>query len=51
VLPGAPDPPVWAIAGTAATSEVANTSPASATLRRLLSLFDRKPFSFVGLRG
>jgi hypothetical protein len=44
VLPGDPVPPVCAIAGTAQISE-AHTTPA------MLSVFDRKPFSFVGLRG
>jgi hypothetical protein len=47
VLPGEPVPPVWAAAGTAQISEAANISPASFSL----SVFDRKPFSFVGLRG
>jgi hypothetical protein len=44
VVPGDPVPPVCAIAGTAQISE-ANIRPA------MLSVFDRKPFSFVGLRG
>ena len=45
VLPGGPAPPVCAAAGMAAISETANSSPA------MLSVLDRKPFSFVGLRG
>jgi hypothetical protein len=44
VLPGDPVPPVCAIAGTAQISD-ASVTPA------MLSVFDRKPFSFVGLRG
>jgi len=51
VLPGGPAPPVWAIAGTAPVSEATNSTPASPSWRLLLSVFDRKPFSFVGLRG
>jgi hypothetical protein len=47
VLPGDPVPPVWAMAGTAAASEATST-PAIASL---VVVFDRKPFSFVGLRG
>jgi hypothetical protein len=49
VLPGDPVPPVWAMAGAALPSDATNSSPAKATL--LLSVYDRKPFSFVGLRG
>jgi hypothetical protein len=37
------------MAGTAPASEATNSSPANASL--LLIEFDRKPFSFVGLRG
>jgi hypothetical protein len=48
-LPGDPIPPVWAVAGTATASEATRTSPASPSFR--LVDFDRKPFSFVGLRG
>jgi hypothetical protein len=62
VPPGGPDPPVWAIAGTALSMHPANSSPASnlkrvapsgapSPLRPLLCVSDRKPFSFVGLRG
>jgi hypothetical protein len=47
VLPGGPAPPVCAAAGTAAIKEPANSSPASSLKLDL----DRKPFSFVGLRG
>ena len=36
VLPGEPVPPVWAIAGTAATSEATNSSPANASFLLLL---------------
>jgi tellurite resistance protein TehA-like permease len=50
VLPGAAAPPVWAIAGTAPASEATNSSPANANFLLLL-VYDRKPFSFVGLRG
>ena len=49
VLPGEPVPPVWAMAGTALPSDVTTSSPASTAF--LLSVSDRKPFSFVGLRG
>jgi hypothetical protein len=49
VLPGGPDPPVWAVAGAAIASDPANSSPASHRFHLLL--IDRKPFSFVGLRG
>jgi hypothetical protein len=35
-LPGEPVPPVWAIAGTAATSEATNSSPANASFLLLL---------------
>jgi hypothetical protein len=51
VLPGAPVPPVWAIAGAAPATDATNRSPAKASFLALLSEFDRKPFSFVGLRG
>jgi hypothetical protein len=51
VLPGEPVPPVWAIAGTAPASETTKTIPASDSFRIPLIVFDRKPFSFVGLRG
>src|SRR5882724_4099071 len=51
VLPGGPAPPVWAIAGTAPASDATKSSPASPTFLPLLHVFDRKPFSFVGLRG
>jgi hypothetical protein len=52
VLPGEPVPPVCAIAGTAQIREAANIKLASFTKRLVpLSVFDRKPFSFVGLRG
>jgi hypothetical protein len=53
-------PPVWAIAGTAPTSEVAKSNSARPVLvKRVapcgapshLRVFDRKPLSFVGLRG
>jgi len=47
-VPGDPVPPVWAIAGPAAVSEAISSSPANASL---VVDFDRKPFSFVGLRG
>jgi hypothetical protein len=47
VLPGGPAPPVCAAAGTAAINEPANSNPASSLKLDL----DRKPFSFVGLRG
>jgi len=49
VPPGTP--PVCAAAGVAMTSDPANSSPARPTFLLLLSVFDRKPFSFVGLRG
>jgi hypothetical protein len=48
VLPGEPVPPVWAMAGTAPLSEATKSSPANASF---LLVCDRKPFSFVGLRG
>ena len=51
VLPGGAAPPVWAVAGTAPASEPINSSPARAAFRLLLEVCDRKPFSFVGLRG
>jgi hypothetical protein len=51
VLPGDPVPPVWAAAGTAPASEATNSSPANASFLLLLLVSDRKPFSFVGLRG
>jgi len=51
VLPGVVVPPVCAIAGTAQISEAMNRAPISLTRRLPLSVFDRKPFSFVGLRG
>jgi hypothetical protein len=51
VLPGEVVPPVWAMAGTAPASEKTNRSPANASFLDLLIEFDRKPFSFVGLRG
>jgi hypothetical protein len=51
VPPGGAAPPVWAIAGTAPASEATNSSPARATFLPLLRVSDRKPFSFVGLRG
>jgi hypothetical protein len=51
VLPGGPDPPVWAMAGTAPASDATSSSPASHSLRLLLRVSDRKPLSFVGLRG
>jgi hypothetical protein len=51
VPPGGAAPPVCAIAGTAAVSDATNSSPARATFLPLLCVFDRKPFSFVGLRG
>jgi len=52
VPPGGAAPPVWAIAGTAPASEATNSSPATPSfLLVLLCVFDRKPFSFVGLRG
>ena len=51
VLPGEPVPPVWAMAGTAPASETTDRSPANASFLELLIEFDRKPFSFVGLRG
>jgi hypothetical protein len=51
VLPGDTVPPVCAIAGTAPASEATNSSPASHSLRLLLRVSDRKPLSFVGLRG
>ena len=51
VLPGGAAPPVWAIAGTAPASEATNSSPATIAFVLLLGVSDRKPFSFVGLRG
>jgi hypothetical protein len=51
VLPGGAAPPVWAMAGTAPASEATSSSPASHSLRLLLRVSDRKPLSFVGLRG
>ncbi len=49
VPPGTP--PVWAAAGTAPASEPMRRTPARPILRFPLMLFDRKPVSFVGLRG
>jgi hypothetical protein len=51
VLPGGGVPPVWAEAGTAAASAKSAVSPASASRLLFLSVFERKPISFVGLRG
>jgi hypothetical protein len=51
VLPGGAAPPVWAVAGTAPASEATSSSPASHSLRLPLRVSDRKPLSFVGLRG
>jgi hypothetical protein len=51
VLPGGAAPPVWAAAGTAPASEPTNSSPAKASFLLLPRVCDRKPFSFVGLRG
>jgi len=51
VLPGGGVPPVWAEAGTAAASANSAVSPASVSRLLFLSVFERKPISFVGLRG
>jgi hypothetical protein len=51
VPPGGAAPPVCAMAGTAPASEATNSSPANPTFLPLLCVSDRKPFSFVGLRG
>jgi hypothetical protein len=51
VPPGGGVPPVWAEAGAAAVSANSAVSPASASPLLFLSVVERKPISFVGLRG
>jgi hypothetical protein len=51
VLPGEPVPPVCAIAGAAQISEATTSAPANSSFLLPLNVIDRKPFSFVGLRG
>jgi hypothetical protein len=51
VLPGGGVPPVCAEAGTAIARAHASVSPATARCVLVLLVGDRKPFSFVGLRG
>jgi hypothetical protein len=51
VLPGGPDPPVWAAAGTAIASTQRVVIPATARRRLQLSVSRIQQFSFVGLRG
>jgi hypothetical protein len=51
VLPGGAAPPVCAIAGVAPARDPTSSSPAKASFLPLPCVCDRKPFSFVGLRG
>jgi hypothetical protein len=51
VLPGGPDPPVCADAGTAIATTNRVVIPATARRRLQLSVLRIQQFSFVGLRG